>query len=234
MKIATFNVLADAYTGYGDYSHADPKLMAIGARLGHIISTINNLDADVIGLQEADNALVEAFKNDSSWQTLWTQKGRNKPDGCLTLVKDTLPIDDYSAHEYNDDSGHVFHILRIGQLAIANTHIKWAPATDIPHIGAGQAQQLLTALSNTQPAVILADCNDQPGGPVRQLVAEAGFTNVCDGMPTAIVNQQAVALDLLATRGVTAKYIPRTYNLATVPNVDCASDHIPIVASIWH
>jgi mRNA deadenylase 3'-5' endonuclease subunit Ccr4 len=82
MRLATFNVLADAYTSYGDYSHATPELMQPGARLEYLSHQINHLGVDVIGLQEADRSLVEVFEDDKDWQSFWTPKGRNKPDGC--------------------------------------------------------------------------------------------------------------------------------------------------------
>lgn len=233
MRLASFNVLADAYIGYGDYSHVDPDLTKAGARQEHLVATINSLGADIVGLQEADRVLLERFETDNNWQTLYQQKTNNKPDGCLTLVRHTLEIEDYKPYEYHDTTPHVFQVLRIGQLAIANTHIKWAPKDSHPHIGVTQTQELLSIITGDYPAVILADCNDRPGGPVRKLVQDAGFTNVCGDTPTAIVNQELVALDLLAIRNVqTAEYVPYPANIAAIPNPSCASDHVPIVADI--
>lgn len=93
MRFATFNVLADAYTSYGDYSHADAELMQPGVRPEYLSRQINILDADVVGLQEADRTMVERFENDENWQYIWTSKGRNKPDGCLTLIKKGIKVD---------------------------------------------------------------------------------------------------------------------------------------------
>lgn len=232
MRYATFNVLADAYTGYGDYSHVDPELLAPGARLGYIVQQVNGLEADVVGLQEADRNLVEAFENDERWRTLWSPKGRNKADGCLTLVNSEVEIVDYESHSYDDESGHVFQVTRIGELAVANTHIKWAPVDDYHHIGVSQTRQLLSILGDQQPAIILADCNDRPGGPVQTLVSEAGFTSLSADRPTAIVNQELVALDLLAIRGVNGCLVDIDYDLTSIPSRACASDHTPVVADI--
>lgn len=232
MRYATFNVLADAYIGYGDYSHVNPELLNPGARLNRIVNQVNGLEADVIGIQEADRDLVEAFEGDERWQALWLPKERNKPDGCLTLVSGELAIDDYEAHKYNDESGHVFQITHVGKLAVANTHIKWAPADDLHHIGVSQTKQLLQSLANHERAVILADCNDRPGGSVQTLVQESGFTNLSGDRPTAIVNKELVAIDLLAIRGVQGRLVETDYNLRSIPNEACASDHIPVVADI--
>lgn len=232
LRYATFNVLADAYIGYGDYSHADPELLAPGARLDYIVQQVNDLAVDVIGLQEADRNLLEAFEGDRRWQTLWLPKGHNKPDGCLTLVDKKIEIADYGSFTYDDESGHVFQVIQIGHLAVANTHIKWAPADDPRHIGVSQTRQLLGVLGKRQPAVILADCNDQPGGPVQTLVSEAGFRNLSADKPTANVNRKLVSLDLLSIRGVMGRSISLDYDLASIPNRICASDHIPVLADI--
>ena len=232
MRLATFNVLADAYTSYGDYSHATPELMQPGARLDHLSQQINSLGADVIGLQEADKSLVEVFEDDNNWRSFWTPKGRNKPDGCLTLVKSNLEVADHKSHLYNDASGHVFQLTRVGGIAIANTHIKWAPEDDRNHIGVSQTQELLTALNDQQAAVILADCNGRPGGRVQTMVEEAGFTSLSGERPTAIVNGELVAIDLLAIKGLKGMLAPINYDLHANPNELCASDHAPLIAEV--
>lgn len=232
MRYASFNVLADAYTSYGDYSHTTPGLMQPGARLGHLSRQINSLDADVVGLQEADRALVEVFEGDVDWQSFWTPKGHDKPDGCLTLIKRGVEVADHKSYAYDDESGHVLQVTQIGEVAVANTHIKWAPEDDHNHIGASQTRELLSALGDQQTAIILADCNGRPGGRVQTMVEQAGFTNINGERPTAIVNGELVALDLLAVRGLRGSLTAIDYDLRTIPNEICASDHIPIVADI--
>lgn len=232
MRYATFNVLADAYISYGDYNHTNPKLLTPGARLDYLIQQVNGLEADVVGLQEAERSLVEAFEQDEKWQTLWTPKGHNKPDGCLTLVKSDVEIANHQSFSYDDESGHVFQITQIGQLAVANTHIKWAPMNDPHHIGVSQTRQLLDTLEHEQPAIILADCNDQPGGPVQTLVQEAGFTSMSGNRPTAIVNGELIAIDLLAIKGIRGQWVATNYDLRSLPNEACPSDHTPLIADL--
>jgi len=232
MRLATFNVLADAYTGYGDYSHTNPELMQPGARLDHLYRQINNLNADVIGIQEADKKLVDAFNATDTWQTFWAPKGHDKPDGCLMLVKNTIEVEDHESHPYTDESGHIYQLIRIGSIAIANTHIKWADEDDHHHIGASQTQELLAALSEQSAAVILADCNGQPGGKVQTMVEAADFTSLSGEQPTAIVNGNPVAIDLLAIKGLKGTLLHHHYNLHSIPSTTCASDHIPLVADL--
>ncbi|MET0979983.1 MAG: hypothetical protein ABWX90_01865, partial [Candidatus Saccharimonadales bacterium] len=62
MRAATFNVLADAYLGYGDYTHVDPQLLLPHARTEGIVQLVDDLEADVVGIQEADEYLKDAFK----------------------------------------------------------------------------------------------------------------------------------------------------------------------------
>jgi endonuclease/exonuclease/phosphatase family metal-dependent hydrolase len=232
MRAASFNVLADAYTGYGDYSHVDPALMLPGARTQGIVRLIDELQVDVIGLQEAEEPLKIAVEESKDWQTFWSPKERGKADGCLTLVRHSLDVNRFDTHAYSDGSGHIVQSVQIGEVVFANTHIKWAPTDSLDHIGVGQAKELLSQFDPDQQAVIFADCNDRPKGPVRQLIEGAGFIHVYDDEPTALVNREPVALDLLAVRGITARNVTKQYDLTTIPNRFCPSDHIPIVAEL--
>jgi hypothetical protein len=232
MRAATFNVLADAYLGYGDYSHVDPTLLKEGARTRGIIHSIDSLDADIIGLQEAEAPLVSALAESGNWQTFWSPKELGKADGCLTLVKPGIEVNSFETHAYRDGSGHIMQILHIGRAAFANTHIKWAPADSLDHGGVGQITELLDKIDSDKNAVIFADTNDKPGGPIRRLVENAGFVDMFGDMPTAIVNGEAVALDILAVRGMVSRRIAKHYEVFNIPNVDLPSDHIPLVSEL--
>ncbi len=232
MRAATFNVLADAYLGYGDYSHVNPDLLQPGARIDSIVQSIDGLNADIVGLQEADEQLVHALAETGDWQTFWSPKERNKPDGCLTVVRPGLEVRDFETHAYQDGSGHIMQVLRMGRIAFANTHIKWAPLDAPSHIGVGQTTELIDRIASDEAAVIFADSNDRPGGPVRQLIEAAGFNDMYGDMPTAIVNGEAVALDILAVRGIASTRVVKNYNVLTIPNAMLPSDHIPLLANL--
>lgn len=226
MKVTSFNVLADAYLKNGDYSRVEPELLRPGARNRSLVRLIQNLDSDILGLQEVEQPLVDELVDTSKWQAFYTQK-TSKPDGCLTLVKNEIPIDNQAGYAYEDGSGHVYQITQIGKIAIANTHIKWAPADAPSHVGLGQMSELLRRLGD-RPAVILGDCNDRPGGPIRQLLAKSGFTDANESLMTAIVDGELAALDLTSTRDVKATSAGEHLNPRTIPNHNCPSDHIPI------
>lgn len=234
MRYATFNVLADAYTGYGDYSHMDPELMKPGARTRGIVRLVSGLGADVVGLQEVEPHLLEAFDKTCDWQLYWSPKSHeNKPDGCLTLVRRGIRVSEFDTISYPDNSGHIAQRLQIGRVAVANTHIKWAPADAPEHAGVAQASHLISQIDTQSPAILLGDLNDRPGGPVRELVASAGFTHLYGERPTATVDGIPAALDLLAIRGLTARCVTRNYDLSRIPDDECPSDHIPVVADVY-
>lgn len=231
MRVATFNVLADAYTGYGDLSHVDPALLDQGARTDATVDLIDSLGVDLVALQEAELPLVQALSDKGSWQLLRQPKGLSKPDGCLTLVRKGIEVDGNESVAFSDRSGHVAQITHIGDVAFANSHIKWSPEDDPHHKGVYQMKELLGALG-LRSAVILADCNDRPGGPVRRQVEQAGFTDLGRDIPTAYVDHAQVAIDLLAVRGVSAKLIPTKLKPINIPDAQCPSDHIPLVAEL--
>ena len=228
-RCASFNVLADAWLGYGDYAHVAADLLVPGVRIPHILMLIANLRADVIGLQEVESPLVAALDATGKWQQFWSQKQGGEPDGCLTLVRHGITVKDFATHAYHG-SNHIMQTVTIDGVVFANTHIQWAPANERNHPGVVQMEELLMRLGEKQPAVILADCNDRPNGPIRALIEEAGFTNTCGDQPTALINRKQAALDLIAVRGVRAKRIRTNFRPEGIPNASCPSDHIPVMA----
>lgn len=226
-RCATWNVLTDHYLGYGDYGHAPQHLLLPDARLPFVLDVVARLDVDIIGIQEADLTLVAAFDALGKWQVFWSPKDDN-PDGCLTLVKRGISTSDFWSRFYGDGSGHVAQSVTVDGLEFVNTHIKWPPDTH----GNFQVAELLEWLGRTKPAVVMTDCNDRPYGPVRASFNEAGFVNTCGVMPTAFVNGELAALDLLTVRGAHAEHIETDFDPTGIPNITCPSDHIPVVANI--
>jgi hypothetical protein len=232
MRIATFNVLADSYTKYGDYRHAPTGLMLPGARTNALVRVIGGLNADVVGLQEVEQPLVDALNETGQWNTFWSQK-QDAPDGCLTLARKKVAVDEFETHHFSDGSGHVMQMLKVGGVVVANTHIKWELPSRI-----AQASELLARVGTAPHAVLLGDWNDRPGEPARKLVADAGFKNVWGDEPTAyIANREGpAAIDLLAIRGLRARpvavEIGDGFDLSEIPSRRCPSDHIPVLAQV--
>jgi len=232
VRCASFNVLFDEYIGVegSDYSQADPKLLVPGARRLLVKRVIEGLNAHVVAMQEADLALARSFTS-GDWRVLWTPKKNGKKDGCLLLVRRGIRIRDFESFSYDDDSGHIAQRVFIGGLMFVNTHIKWVPLDEQPHLGTEQMRMLLKWIGK-KPAVLLADCNDLPGGPVRALLEKAEFTNAHDDSPTSVVNGRHLANDIIAVRKIKAKSVDSPFSLEGIPNKGCPSDHIPVFADV--
>ena len=230
MRVGTFNVLADKYIHYGDSLPPDSELQAPGSRIEPLQTLINSLGVDVLALQEVDDVLAKSINQDGAWQTFWRQKDNDKPDGCLTLAHPDIAVDSSEMLAFGDKSGHVAQIIQLGGIAVVNTHLKWSPTDDPQHKGLGQARELLEHLGE-QPAIILADCNDQPGGPVRRRLTEAGFGDLVGKMPTAWISGEAVSIDMIALRGAAGYLVPTLYSPAK-PNHQVPSDHILVLADV--
>lgn len=230
LRCAGFNVLADAHLPKGDYSHVAPELLVPGARLEHTLRLIDWLQADVIGLQEVEPHLVAALEATKKWQLLWSPKACGEPDGCLLLVRPGITVGGFKNHYYSVGP-HVAQLVEVGDIMVANTHIAWAPEDEPEHPGVYQTVELLRQLGKTRPVVLFADCNSRPGGRVRALIEEAGLVNLIQG-PTALIDREEAAIDLLAVRGVTAEPIDLGLSTQDIPNVGCSSDHIPVAAIV--
>ena len=250
LRVATWNVLADAYVDARWFALSPPELLVRGARTTDVLKCALALDADVLGFQEAEPALYEAASRELiDYDVRWCPKGRSRPDGCLTAVRRTHRIVSEKHHLYDDasspssyetPSGHVAHILEIEsaghRITVANTHLRWfAPELDPATTpGYRQAKQLAAILAPLPRAVITADTNDRPGGPIRALLAEAGFSGVSDDAPTSIVNGvEPSALDVVGVRGARCVSLELPIPpCPPLPGPDCPSDHVPVVATV--
>lgn len=232
LRCVSFNVLADAYIGYGDYSHVEPGLLERGARLLYLEQLIDKLDAHIIGLQEADLSLLDVLLETGKWHIFWSPK-TGRTDGCLALVRRGygIKVAKFWDFAYGAGDGAVAQCLLVNDTVFINTHLQWAPPDSLAHVGVRQATELLEKVGEG-PSVIFADCNDRPGGPVRYLIEDAGFTNVCGERPTALIGSERAPIDLLSVRGVQAAFVDFGFYPEGIPSRDCPSDHIPVCGDI--
>lgn len=178
--VGTYNVLADDYIKNGDYRHATAN-MNKGGRTNGLVNFIAGLGADLIGLQEVEQPLIDALVARDQWQEpFWSQK-QGSSDGCLTLVKKHITVNDFSTHYFSDGSGHVVQELVIGETLVGNTHIDW-------ELRARQLRELLARTDGS--ALLLGDFNIRPEEPERDLIPAKGFNNVWGDKPTAAGQQR--------------------------------------------
>jgi endonuclease/exonuclease/phosphatase family metal-dependent hydrolase len=242
MRLVSWNVLADAYIRPQWFPGTSAGLLAPGARTAAILHRIRGFDADVIALQEADPALAAAGRRLPGYRTFWAPKGRGRPDGCLTLVRDTVHVIDTRRLFYHDGpepSGHVAHLLRLTgpdtvTVTVVNTHLTWEqPGTaSQDHTGLRQAAELVRVLHG-RAAIICADLNDLPGGPVRQMLTGAGFAGAGDIRPTSLFNgPERRALDVVAVRRPGTFTTTVTGVTVPLPGPSCPSDHVPVTCDL--
>lgn len=231
MRVVSWNVLADLYMlsgKHGNYSYVKPSLRTPSARLPYILGVIDKLQAmgaRLIALQEADTNLLGALRQKGRWQLSWSPDAGSSI-GCLMLTEPGILVE--PCYNWPDQRAQM---VVIGKVGIVNTHIQWAPADEPNHPGVRQTQEILSRLGD-MPAIILTDSNDRPGGPVRALLAKDGFSNTNVETPTAYVNTKPASLDLVAARGVDAKLIDAGYRASAIPNYNCPSDHVPVMADL--
>lgn len=178
VTVASWNVLADAYVRPAWFPLTPPELLTAGARTAAVVQLAGELDVDVLALQEADTALAATLTRElDGYDVRWCPKTDAKPDGCLTAVRCPWQVVAESRIVFGSAiAGHVAHLLRLAHdgvgLTVANTHVRFDTAPAAEHLGVRQVSSLLDALPPV--AVVAADLNDLPGGPVRDALIEAG------------------------------------------------------------
>ena len=251
--MASWNVLSDAYTDPAYFPRTPPEVLAPGARTAAVLNTADALDAHVLLFQEADPTLVAAAT--TRWPrsaVLWCPKGKNRPDGCLTVVHPPWTVTGTRRIEYTDTdpatpggppSGHVLQTTTVtgpdGTRAMAlTTHMRYAPpgTSADRHVGVRQAHELVRALDLAPagiPVVLGADTNDPPEGPVRRALRAAGLRETHPTGPRSYANGTAHDLDVLSVRGTTARPVPTGLAVSPgMPDGPVPSDHLPLVADV--
>lgn len=235
LTIATWNVLARAHIHRGRYSSAALNVLHRDNRIEHLVQFIKELDVDITGLQEVEQGLLDALIATGYWQVFWSPRRQGRPDNCALLVRRDIFVKESNGVQFSDDSGHAWHYAVIGDVAIVNTHIKWAPEHEKDHAGLKQTQELLDRLSGRR-VVLLGDCNGRPGGLVRTALDSAGFVNVWGDTPTALIvhedSTERAPIDLIALRDVKGEPLGALQDVDDIPSHRCPSDHVPVTATI--
>lgn len=249
MRIATYNILADAYIRPEYYPKCDPLDFTAAVRHPKLEAYVPALDADVLLLQEVEHAAfkrLDAKLRPAGYLGRWAHKWAGKPDGCATFVRAPLWVSSWLTIDLDGGpdrkAGHIALIAVIAEKGrmwtLVNTHLKWDPPDTKPaqRAGLAQAKHLLAVLANTSCTVIAGDFNAEPEDAVLYAFREAGFvdahlataaTFVMEARPRKI-DYLLHTLDLRAFPLPTAALTP----LSALPSKDEPSDHLPLLADI--
>ena len=233
MKLATFNVLSQAYLDKPLRGYPGLKEVSREQRFSRLAEIISGLDFDILALQEVDEDLFSRLEAISELTSYYTPK-QNKQEGIGLLVSESLAADSsYESSYYLDGSGHAYQLLCLNGLVIVNTHLKWSRADAEPHHGLAQAKELIELVAKFDRAVILADVNDRPGGIVRAEIEASGFVDALNGRPTALIDGQEVSIDAIYTQSLDVNRLDLGYEIEqSMPDIGFPSDHIPVAVLI--
>jgi len=252
LDVRSWNVLADNFLSSERYPDSPAHLLQPGARLLSVCEMASSGNPGLLCLQEAEPPLFDLFRSamGPEWDIRWCPKDQGRPDGLITAVRSPWRIDHEDAlyfveNTLNDRSGHVAHILQVSlgdlRIEIANTHLRWAPAETpiVDHVGVKEALELILALDvrNAPIKLIAGDVNDVPGGPVRGVLASAGYSELQSPGPTASIEprtKEPVALDVIAAEGFESfESHPLTKIVEPLPSDRFPSDHVPVDVSLY-
>jgi mRNA deadenylase 3'-5' endonuclease subunit Ccr4 len=254
---ATYNVLATAYLGRGDYSAVPEGLLDPAYRLDALVRHVAGLDADILCLQEVEAAAFVALKAGLGFLGYAGRlelKGRGKPDGCATFYRTArFALRRAVRLDYRDSekgpgehSGFVALLLALEAegrvLGVANTHLRWdRPGTPRDEqVGHRQAAELLGKCGGFDPPcdgwVVCGDFNRGPSSDVVATLRQAGFEFAHAGRPhvrSAVAKGRASLIDyLFHTKSLTARPVdpPPISGRTVLPSAEQPSDHLALLA----
>jgi mRNA deadenylase 3'-5' endonuclease subunit Ccr4 len=257
-EVATYNVLATAYLGRGDYSAVPPGLLDPEWRVPALVRHVAALGADVLCLQEVEADAFAALREGLGplgYSGLMEFKGRGKPDGCATFYREGRFTPRRSARlSYQDDeggpgehSGFLALLLALSHegrtLGVANTHLRWDPPgrPRREQVGHRQAAELIEACGGFDPVcdgwVVCGDFNRRPDSEVVATFREDGFDFAHRGRPhviSAVTDRRSSLIDhLFHTRTLAATPIdpPPVDGSMVLPSREHPSDHLALAAS---
>lgn len=255
LRVASYNVLADAYLDPRWYAHVDPAVLLPAARREALLARLVGLAADVLCLQEVEPpcfAVLRERLEEYGYAGVYAPKGRGRADGCALLMRhaaatlcrwEAFPFRDGKGTEA--DSGHLALIgeldTPLGPVTVASTHLRWAPddnaASD--HIGWRQVRHLLEERAGAAPRrwILAGDLNGTvDSAPIRELLAQGWIDAYGTApQPTCNPNRRSKRIDYLfhtPDLRATPDPLPAIEDTTPLPSRDEPSDHLPIVACI--
>lgn len=240
MRLATWNVLADAYLRPEWYREVPAALLQPDARLARICARASALDADLLCLQEVDAraaAALSASLGALGYRGRWRQKANGRPDGCAIFWRGREARDEAEL-VYPDDSGHVALSIGFDDLRVITTHLKWDPPTSPveQRWGMRQVESLLGWLEGeSRPVIICGDFNVRADDALMKRLANAGLRDVFGGADrphTCVANGRSQKIDhVVSSLGTARPASPHVdlFGRTVLPDVDEPSDHSPLL-----
>ena len=229
IRVASYNLLADAYVRAAYYPRVPPALLAPGARTAAIASRLSSLSADVACLQEVEAHVAVAVGAGH----LALKPG--KPEGPAVLTRlpalRSLALPSASLVELAAEG------LRTG---FASCHLAWAPpgTPAAAHPGVAQARAVLASLWDCDAWVVCGDLNATAGSDVVKTFTSAGFLDVGPRGATCVANGAARRIDFILVRAPHLEVraepapLPGIEDSTSLPSADEPSDHLPIAAAL--
>lgn len=254
LRIATWNVLAQAYVKPERYPLSPPEALAREPRRRLLLEQLVAMDADAWCLQEVEpdvwDAILAAMPG---YVGVYGQK-RGKPDGAGVLYRaSALTLVDHEVLHYRavaPGSDHVAVVCRLRHgdraLVIASTHLRWQ-GREVPidrHLGRLQLLELLARVdaAGPEPArVLCGDFNAEFESVVLREALDRGYELSCRAQrpwDTVNVDGRLRKLDyLLYTPAHLAPHpdpLPPLEPTTPMPSSRFPSDHLPVrVTYTW-
>jgi len=227
LRVATWNVLCDAYVEPEYFPHTPAAILDPDRRRAALLDRIRSLDVDILCLQEVDAGLAAAIRA-VGLDGRYAPKGGGKPDGCATVSR--LPVRSERTLAYADGSGHVALFVELDGVTVANTHLKWDPEGTR---GARQIAELLEG--RPERFIVCGDFNAEAASETVSLCLAAGLRDACPaGGATSNANGRAKRIDYLFhsldLRAAPA-LLPRIADDTPLPSESEPSDHLAVRAT---
>jgi mRNA deadenylase 3'-5' endonuclease subunit Ccr4 len=255
LRIASYNILADAYVKPEWFPHTPADVFLPRRRQEALARRIVGLDADIVCLQEVEPASFDALQRalaPHGYAGMLALKQQGKPDGCAVFHRlERCP--GHQAHYFKDRledgriSGHLalvvdFDVGGGDRLRVACTHLRW-DRPDRPveqHQGMQEAAELLEERVRRDSEalwVVCGDFNAEPEAPLVRAFGAAGLLDAYEGrhQPTCNVNTRAKTIDFLfhsRTLRAQPDRLPELDDRTPMPSETEPSDHLPIAARL--
>ncbi|RKH99373.1 endonuclease/exonuclease/phosphatase family protein [Corallococcus sp. AB038B] len=254
LRIASYNILADAYIKPEWFPHTPADLLRPRSRHALLARRIVGLDAGIVCLQEVEPdsfaALQDALKP-HGYLGVMAQKQQDRPDGCAVFHRLGQSLG-HRAHYFSDRledgriSGHLALVVDFDvsgeRLRVACTHLRW-DRPDRPvelHQGMQEATELIDELIRKDPQalwIVCGDFNARPGEPLVQAFEAAGLRDAYAGrhQPTCNANGIPKSIDFLfhsSALRAQPDALPALEEQTPMPSEQEPSDHLPISARL--